>query len=98
MPSGRADVGQDVDVSEAPEMSPPVEAIADDEAIRDDEPDVVHGHLHLPPRPQSVFSYKVKLPDGTVRFSDNSRRNRTPMFQLAILTHRIAQRGCRLPR
>ena len=67
-------------------------------ALAEDLQKAAKRHLHLPPRPQSVFSYKVKLPDGTVRFSDNSRRNRTPMFQLAILTHRIAQRGCRLPR
>src|SRR5262249_61011376 len=60
-------------------------------ALAEDLQKAAKRHLHVPPRPQSVFSYKVKLPDGTVRFSDNSRSNRTPMFQLEIAPHRIAQ-------
>jgi hypothetical protein len=67
-------------------------------ALAEDLDKAAKSHLRLAPRPQIVFSYAVKLPDGTLRFSDNSLHQSTAMFQVAILAHRIAQRGCRLPR
>jgi hypothetical protein len=56
------------------------------------------GHRVLAPGPESVFSYAVRLPQGTVRFSDDSRGQSKDMFQLAYLTRRIARGECHLAR
>ncbi len=55
-------------------------------------------HVHLAPRPRSTLSYTVRLEQGTLRFSDNSRGASTAMFQLAFLARRIARGPCRLAR
>jgi hypothetical protein len=60
--------------------------------------DAAKRKLHLRPGAGSVLSYTVKLEQGTVRFSDDSRRQSKAMFQLAYLTRQIAQGACGLVR
>lgn len=55
-------------------------------------------HVRLAPKPGSVLSYTVELQQGTLRFSDDSRGQAKPMFQLAYLTRLIARGRCRLAR
>ena len=55
-------------------------------------------HVHLRPGPQSILTYTVRLEQGTLRFSDDSRGQGKPMFQLALLTRQIAQGPCHLAR
>ena len=60
-----------------------------DEAARD---------VSLPPRPGSQLRYRLRLEDGSVTFSDNSRRQRPEMFEVQALTRRIARETCGLAR
>jgi hypothetical protein len=71
--------------------------IAAREARRDLE-DPAKAHLRLAPGPQSVFSYRVLTQDGTVAWSDDSRRQPAVLFELAKLTRDVAKGPCRLPR
>jgi hypothetical protein len=54
--------------------------------------------VRLAPGPQSVFSYRVGSDDGTVTWSDNSRRQPLVLFRLAKLTRDIARGPCHLVR
>jgi hypothetical protein len=51
-------------------------------------------HLSLPPRPGSVFSYYVRDPEGTVRFSDNSSGQPSVLRHLAYFVLEVAQSVC----
>jgi hypothetical protein len=55
-------------------------------------------HLRLAPGPRSVLSYRVRSEDGTVTWSDTSRRQPHVLFVLAALTRQIARGPCHLPR
>jgi hypothetical protein len=54
--------------------------------------------LRLPPRPGSVLSYRVRSEDGTVAWSDTSRRQPKVLFTLAELTRQVAKGDCHLAR
>jgi hypothetical protein len=71
--------------------------IAARESERDLE-DPAKAHLRLPPGPQPVFSYRVRTEEGTVAWSDTSRRQPAVLFKLAKLTRDVAKGPCRLPR
>jgi hypothetical protein len=53
--------------------------------------------LSLPPRPGSVFDYRVRDAEGTVRFADNSVHQSSAMHRLALLVLEVQQQLCRLP-
>jgi hypothetical protein len=53
-------------------------------------------HLSLPPRPGSAFSYYVRDPEGTVRFSDNSAGQPSVLRHLALFVLEVAQSVCHL--
>jgi hypothetical protein len=55
-------------------------------------------HLRLAPAPGSVLSYRVRTEDGTVAWSDSSRRQPQVLFVLAKLTRDVARGPCGLPR
>jgi hypothetical protein len=54
--------------------------------------------LHLAPGRQSVFSYRARTRDGTVVWSDDSRRQPAVLFVLAKLTRDVATGPCHLTR
>ncbi len=54
-------------------------------------------HLSLPPRPGSVFRYRVRDAEGTVRFADNSPGQPSALHHLQYLVLEVAQRVCGLP-
>jgi hypothetical protein len=54
--------------------------------------------LSLPPQPRSIFSYRVRAEDGSVRFSDNSKGQPPVFYRLALLTRELAKGPCGLPR
>jgi hypothetical protein len=54
-------------------------------------------HLSLPPRAGSVFRYKVRDAEGTLRFADNSAGQPSALHHLQYLVLEVAQRVCRLP-
>lgn len=51
-------------------------------------------HLSLPPRPGSVFRYKVRDAEGTLRFADNSAGQPSALHHLQYLVLEVAQRVC----
>lgn len=53
--------------------------------------------LSLPPQTGSVFSYRVRDPDGSVRFADNSRKQPPVLRRLALFVVQTAQQVCHLP-
>jgi hypothetical protein len=55
-------------------------------------------HLELPPGPRANLSYKVRLEAGTVAFSDTSRGNPQPFFELAAFTKDVSERVCGIVR
>jgi hypothetical protein len=54
-------------------------------------------HLSLPPRPGSVFRYRVRDAEGWVRFADNSADQPSVLRHLAYFVLEVAQKVCRLP-
>jgi hypothetical protein len=54
-------------------------------------------HLSLPPRPGSVFRYKVRDAEGRVSFADNSAHQPSALHHLQYLVLEVAQRVCGLP-
>jgi hypothetical protein len=54
--------------------------------------------LELPPGPNANLSYKVRLESGNVAFSDTSRGNPKPFFQLAAFTKDVSERVCGIVR
>jgi hypothetical protein len=65
---------------------------------KDDERAPADRNLRLAPGPGSVLSYRVRSEDGTVAFSDTSRRQPQVFFKLAKITRDIARGSCGLPR
>ena len=54
-------------------------------------------NLSLPPRPGSVFRYRVRDAEGTVRFADNSAGQPSALHHLQYFVLEVVQRVCRLP-
>lgn len=52
--------------------------------------------LDLPAGPGTVFSYKIKLQQGTVRFSDRDTTHRRALAQAELFAAQVAQRVCGL--
>ena len=67
------------------------------EAERDLEPLAERG-VRLPPGPDSILRYSVRLEAGTVRFSDTSGHQPPVFLRVAALTRRIARGPCGLRR
>ncbi len=54
--------------------------------------------VRLDPAPGSVLTYDVRVEDGSVAFSDNSRGQPPVFYEVAKLTRDIAKEVCGLPR
>jgi hypothetical protein len=54
--------------------------------------------LSRAPGTRSVLRYQVRSSEGTVRFSDTSRRQPRVFYELALFTRQIAKGVCKLPR
>ena len=54
--------------------------------------------LRLPPGPGRVLSYRVRVEQGTVAFSDTSRRQPKGFLEVAAVTKDIAEDVCGLRR
>jgi hypothetical protein len=54
-------------------------------------------HLSLPPRPGSVFAYRVRDESGSVSFADDSSAQPKVLRNLALFVLQVAQRDCHLP-
>lgn len=54
--------------------------------------------LRLAPGPGSLLRYRVRSGNGTVAWSDTSRRQPKVLYRLAAFTRDVAMRVCRLPR
>jgi hypothetical protein len=54
--------------------------------------------LHLPPGPGTVLSYKVRLEQGRVSFSDTSRHQPKAFLEVQALTKDISEDVCGLRR
>lgn len=67
------------------------------EATRDVEK-LAKAGLRLPPGRNAVFSYRLRTEEGTVAWSDTSRRAPPVLLKLAALTRSVAQGPCHLPR
>lgn len=64
----------------------------------EDEPGLLKTKPSLPPRPGSVFRFRVRFEDGIVRFADNSTGAPREYAQLMKLTRDVARAACGLPR
>jgi hypothetical protein len=53
-------------------------------------------HLNVPRTANTVATYTVKLPDGTISFPDTAARAHSEFAQLELLTVEIAQGTCGL--
>ncbi|HEV3320541.1 MAG TPA: hypothetical protein VG053_12560 [Solirubrobacteraceae bacterium] len=51
-------------------------------------------HLSLPPRPGSVFAYRVRDESGSVSFADNSPAQPKVLRNLALFVLQVAQQDC----
>ena len=72
-------------------------ALVEARAIQEDLKEPASDHLTLAPQPESVLSYSVRDENGSVRFSDNSRRQPKVLRELALFVLQTAQRVCGLP-
>jgi hypothetical protein len=66
-------------------------------AIQEELKEPAEQGLHLPARPGSVLSYRVRDENGTVRFADNSAGQAKVLRNLALFVLQVAQSVCRLP-
>jgi hypothetical protein len=51
--------------------------------------------LHIPPAPGSVYSYRVKLQNGTISFPDTAARTHSELARLELLAVKIVGGPCR---
>lgn len=54
-------------------------------------------NLDLPPKPGTVFTYRLKLEQGTIRFSDRDTLHHPLLAQLELFAAQAAQQACGLP-
>jgi hypothetical protein len=52
--------------------------------------------MHIPPGPQSVATYTVRLQHGTITFPDTAARAHSELAQLELLAVQISQGPCGL--
>jgi hypothetical protein len=52
-------------------------------------------HLQIAPAPDSVYSYRVKLQNGTIVFPDTAARTRSELARLELLAVQIFSGPCR---
>ena len=52
--------------------------------------------LDLPPKPGTVFTYSLKLQQGTIRFSDRDTLHHPLLAQVELFTAQAAQQACGL--
>jgi hypothetical protein len=50
--------------------------------------------LHIPPTPQSVAMYTVRLEQGTISFPDTAARTHSELAQLELFTLQASQNPC----
>ncbi len=55
-------------------------------------------NLDLPPGPMAVFRYALRAQEGTIAFSDTSRKQPDAFFRVAKLVRALAKGVCGLPR
>ncbi len=53
-------------------------------------------HLDLPSGPGTVFSYRIKLQQGTIRFSDRDAAHHNLLAQAELFAAQTAQQACGL--
>jgi hypothetical protein len=53
-------------------------------------------HLDLPVKPGTVFSYEIKVEQGTIRFSDRDTLHHPLLAQMELFTAEAAQQACGL--
>jgi hypothetical protein len=51
--------------------------------------------LHLPSRPNSVYSYRIRLPDGTIYFPDTAADTHHELAEAELFTVHTLQGPCR---
>jgi hypothetical protein len=51
-------------------------------------------NLHIPPPPDSVYTYKVKLPDGTITFPDTAGAQHSELAQTEQFVLQAAATPC----
>lgn len=54
-------------------------------------------NLDLPPRADSIYRYRIKLEQGTIRFSDRDTAHFPNLAQAELFTLQTAQQVCGLP-
>jgi hypothetical protein len=54
-------------------------------------------NLHLPARPDTIYSYKIKLQQGTIQFSDRDTAHYPNLAQAELFAVQAAQQVCGLP-
>lgn len=52
-------------------------------------------HLNIPPTPNSVYRYRVKLQDGTITFPDTAAAHHWELAQLELIAVGLLQGPCR---
>jgi len=52
--------------------------------------------LDLPPRPDTVFSYRIRMQQGTFRFSDRDTLHHPELAQAELFAAQVAQSPCGL--
>lgn len=53
-------------------------------------------HLSLPPRPGTIFAFRIKLQQGTITFSDRDTSRHKVLAQAELFTVQAAQQVCGL--
>jgi hypothetical protein len=66
-------------------------------AIQEDLRTPAGEHLSLPPRPGSVFAYRLRDESGSVSFADNSPAQPKVFRNLALFVLQVAQQNCHPP-
>jgi hypothetical protein len=54
-------------------------------------------NLNLPVRPGSIYSFRIALQQGTIRFSDRDTQNHPDLAQAVLFATQAAQQVCGLP-
>ena len=53
-------------------------------------------NLHIPSGPGTIFTYRIKLQQGTVVFGDRDTAHHPILAQAEIFTAQVAQQACNL--
>lgn len=66
-------------------------------ALQEELQSLASRHLSLPPRPGSVFGYRVRDANGSVSFADNSSGLPKVLERLQLFALQVAERVCGVP-